>query len=158
MCAFQGNKGGVGVSMQINEASICFVNSHLAAHTSEINRRKEDHDEIVSRMHFGNARRSINDHEYVILHWPISKPILFSVHFYLPHYSHIFWIGDLNYRLTDSLSRDIFNVEDFANILKYDQLVMEMQSKRVFCGYTEGEITFRPTYKYDPGTDNWDSR
>lgn len=50
--------------MQINEASICFVNSHLAAHTSEIDRRKEDHDEIVSRMHFGNARRSIDDHEY----------------------------------------------------------------------------------------------
>lgn len=60
----QGNKGGVGVSIQINEASICFINSHLAAHVSEVDRRKEDHDEIVQRMHFGHARRSIDDHEY----------------------------------------------------------------------------------------------
>lgn len=33
-----------------------------------------------------------------------------------------------------------------------------MQRRRVFVNYTEGSIDFRPTYKYDPGTDNWDSR
>lgn len=51
--------------MQINEAFICFVNSHLAAHLSEIDRRKEDHDEIIKRMQFvhGIARRSIDEHE-----------------------------------------------------------------------------------------------
>jgi phosphatidylinositol-bisphosphatase len=27
----------------------------------------------------------------------------------------------------------------------------------VFTGYTEGKLTFPPTYKFDPGTDNWDS-
>lgn len=61
----QGNKGGVGVSMQINEAFICFVNSHLAAHLSEIDRRKEDHDEIIRRMQFeyGISRRSIDEHK-----------------------------------------------------------------------------------------------
>lgn len=61
----QGNKGGVGVSMQINEAFICFVNSHLAAHIHEIDRRKEDHDEIIRRMQFeyGIVRRSIDEHK-----------------------------------------------------------------------------------------------
>lgn len=57
--------------MQINEAYICFVNSHLAAHTNEVDRRKEDYDGIRHRMmfdydtsiHFGLARRSIDEHK-----------------------------------------------------------------------------------------------
>lgn len=61
----QGNKGGVGVSLQLNEAHICFVNSHLAAHIHEVDRRKEDHDEIIRRMQFeyGIVRRSIDEHK-----------------------------------------------------------------------------------------------
>lgn len=34
-----GNKGGVGVSFQLNEALFCFVNTHLAAHTQEVESR-----------------------------------------------------------------------------------------------------------------------
>lgn len=62
---FQGNKGGVGVSLKLNEAHICFVNSHLAAHVTEVQRRKDDHDEILRRMQFefGIFRRSIDEHE-----------------------------------------------------------------------------------------------
>lgn len=32
-----------------------------------------------------------------------------------------------------------------------------MRKGNCFEGYTEGPINFRPTYKYDPGTDNYDS-
>lgn len=73
-------------------------------------------------------------------------------------YSHIFWIGDLNYRLVNSVPRQAFDTNDYTSILKLDQLHQEMQKARVFRGYTEGPITFRPTYRYDPGTDDWDSR
>lgn len=52
----------------------------------------------------------------------------------------------------------MFDTTDFSNILKSDQLYQEMQKRRVFKGYTEGPITFRPSYRYDPGTDDWDSR
>ena len=38
------------------------------------------------------------------------------------------------------------------------QLHEERARGNVFNGFSEGEITFRPTYKFDPGTDNWDSR
>lgn len=73
-------------------------------------------------------------------------------------FSHIFWIGDLNYRIADNIPRQMFDTTDFSNILKSDQLYQEMQKRRVFKGYTEGPITFRPSYRYDPGTDDWDSR
>lgn len=72
--------------------------------------------------------------------------------------SHIFWIGDLNYRIIDNPPRHVFDTTDFTSIIKLDQLYTEMQKRRVFQNYTEGPITFRPTYKYDPGTDEWDSR
>lgn len=49
-------------------------------------------------------------------------------------------------------------MEDFSGIIKNDQLYQEMQRRRVFLNYNEGPIQFRPTYKYDPGTDDWDSR
>ena len=38
-----------------------------------------------------------------------------------------------------------------------DQLREQKNKGKVFVGYFEGKINFQPTYKYDPGTDNWDS-
>lgn len=122
-----GNKGGVGVSLTLNEDSLCFVNSHLAAHVSEVQRRNEDFNEINRRLLF--STQDISNHD------------------------HIFWIGDLNYRL--NMTSD--EITDYRVMLKFDQLNIERAAHRVFENYYEGEITFQPTYKYDPGTDNWDS-
>lgn len=72
--------------------------------------------------------------------------------------SHIFWIGDLNYRIIDNLPRHLYEGNNFSELIKSDQLYQEMQRRRVFVNYTEGPINFKPTYKYDPGTDEWDSR
>lgn len=55
-----GNKGGVGVSFQLNETLICFVNSHLAAHVQEYERRNQDHDEILRSMQFNDGFRTRN--------------------------------------------------------------------------------------------------
>ena len=38
-----------------------------------------------------------------------------------------------------------------------DQLNFVMTSGAAFSGYIEGPIVFRPTYRYDVGTDNYDT-
>lgn len=38
------------------------------------------------------------------------------------------------------------------------QLKRQMDEEVVFVGFTEGEIDFQPTYKYDTGSDQWDTR
>lgn len=45
----------------------------------------------------------------------------------------------------------------YDELLLYDQLKQQHKLQRVFVNFTEGDIRFMPTYKYDPGTDNWDS-
>lgn len=71
--------------------------------------------------------------------------------------SHIFWIGDLNYRLNEPLTREQYTEATPDVLLAFDQLHEELKHRRVFQQFNEGRITFRPTYKYDPGTDTYDS-
>ena len=73
----------------------------------------------------------------------------------------VFWLGDLNYRIND-LDADhvklLIEKKGLAKLLERDQLKQQMDQKKCFVGFQEGSITFIPTYKYDPGTDNWDTR
>lgn len=38
------------------------------------------------------------------------------------------------------------------------QLKKQIDEEAVFVGFVEGEINFQPTYKYDTGSDTWDTR
>ena len=46
----------------------------------------------------------------------------------------------------------------YEELLANDQLIKQRKEKKCFKGFKEGSIKFKPTYKYDPGTDNWDTR
>ena len=152
-----GNKGGVAVRLDFHNTSICFVNSHLAAHVSEFERRNQDYHDINARMIFQQffPVKSIKDHDMV------------------------YWIGDLNYRITDLDTAEVkliikdvghirlsfFQIPDsflffqgkLKELMKSDQFVQQRHQRKVFMGYNEGEIKFLPTYKFDPGTDDWDT-
>ncbi|KAK0425069.1 hypothetical protein QR680_009013 [Steinernema hermaphroditum] len=131
-----GNKGGVSIRMKINDTSICFINSHLAA-GNELERRNQDYREISQLTFADNS--SIYEHDLII------------------------WLGDLNYRLATppSIPNELIRLKcstgDFKCLLDYDQLLQQQIYRNAFHDFQEPKINFKPTYKYDTGTNNWDS-
>lgn len=76
-------------------------------------------------------------------------------------FSILIWCGDLNYRVNYLKRDDIVNKvgeNKIDELLEYDQLSIERNAGRTFPMFDEGRITFHPTYKYDSGTDEYDSR
>ena len=143
-----GNKGGVGIRLRFHATDLCFVNSHLAAHTEEFERRNQDYNDICSRMTFNQYERSCSE----------SLPMFGSKR--IKDHDSVFWLGDLNYRLNDlecNEVKDLLTEDNLAALQDNDQLQLQRHQRKVFMGYQEGSITFRPTYRYDPGTNNWDT-
>ena len=58
---------------------------------------------------------------------------------------------------TDHVRR-LADKEQYDELLANDQLIKQKSEKQCFKGFQEGRINFKPTYKYDPGTDSWDTR
>ncbi|KIV86052.1 hypothetical protein PV11_01691 [Exophiala sideris] len=148
-----GNKGALVTRFILDDSSVCFVNCHLAAGQTHTSHRNNDVASILeaesldvepdpdnrSSLYVGGGDGSqILDHEICILN------------------------GDLNYRI-DTVPRDtvvnMINRNELAKLLERDQI---MVSRRRVAGFrlalfNELPITFAPTYKYDVGTDNYDT-
>lgn len=71
----------------------------------------------------------------------------------------ILFAGDLNFRLdlSHSESHRLIRARDFATLYRYDQLESLRSSGSLFDDFHEGRITFAPTYKFDRGTDRYDT-
>uniref|UniRef100_A0A3B3X8K6 phosphoinositide 5-phosphatase n=1 Tax=Poecilia mexicana TaxID=48701 RepID=A0A3B3X8K6_9TELE len=136
-----GNKGAVAIRFRFHNSDICVVNSHLAAHVEEYERRNQDFKDICSRLQF----RQLD---------PTQPPLTILKH------NVVLWIGDLNYRISDldvDKVKDLIAKNDFETLHSYDQLKRQIDVEAVFVGFKEGEIDFQPTYKYDTGSDKWDT-
>ncbi|CAL9705135.1 unnamed protein product [Knipowitschia caucasica] len=136
-----GNKGAVSIRFHFHNSDICVVNCHLAAHTEEYERRNQDFKDICSRLQF----RQLD---------PSQPPLTIMKH------DVILWMGDLNYRISDldvDNVKELISNKDFETLHSYDQLKRQIDEEAVFVGFKEGEIHFQPTYKYDTGSDLWDT-
>uniref|UniRef100_A0A8H8CK11 phosphoinositide 5-phosphatase n=1 Tax=Psilocybe cubensis TaxID=181762 RepID=A0A8H8CK11_PSICU len=129
-----GNKGAVGIRLDYYDTSFCFLTAHLAAGHSNVEERNADYRTIVNGLHFQKGK-TIQSHENVI------------------------WLADTNYRidLDNATVRSLAEHDDFDPLLAADQLRNAMDNRDVFYGYEEGPLLFRPTYRYDLGTDNYDT-
>ncbi|KAJ5218285.1 uncharacterized protein N7498_000384 [Penicillium cinerascens] len=129
-----GNKGGCAIRFDFSNTSICFITAHLAAGFANYDERNRDYETIDRGLRF-QKNRSIADHDTVI------------------------WLGDFNYRigLGNQIVRDLVTQRDYQKLYDNDQLNLQMIAGRAFQFYSEGPIRFPPTYKYDVGTDHYDT-
>jgi len=72
-----------------------------------------------------------------------------------------FLSGDLNYRIDQRRDAIVSNIRngDLSSLLSYDQLQRELRSNPGFRlrGFSEAPITFKPTYKYDRRSEDYDT-
>ena len=72
-------------------------------------------------------------------------------------------MGDLNYRLqtpptmTPDIIRALSDSFQLHKLLPLDQLHTQQKNGLAFTQFHEGKIDFKPTYKYDPSTNMWDT-
>ncbi|KAG7940856.1 hypothetical protein I3843_16G007400 [Carya illinoinensis] len=135
-----GNKGSISVSMSIHQTLFCFICTHLTSGEKEGDELKRNADvrEINRRTNFHSHSdiglpRTISDHERII------------------------WLGDLNYRINLSYekTREFISKKEWSKLVEKDQLVPELKKGRAFDGWSEGTLSFPPTYKYEINSEKY---
>ncbi|KAL9595953.1 MAG: hypothetical protein Q9219_006113 [cf. Caloplaca sp. 3 TL-2023] len=153
MGGLHGNKGALILRFCFDDTSICLINCHLAAGQAQTMHRNTDVTAIFEAPAFspdadllscydlfvrGGDGSMILDHEICILN------------------------GDLNYRI-DTMSREVvikaIQSGNLAKLLERDQLLVSRRKNPTFAlkDFAELPIDFDPTYKYDIGSDDYDS-
>ena len=134
--AKQGNKGAVAVSCQVGATSLLCVCCHLTSGQNSVKRRNTDFDRINRELRLGEEAGPLTE-----------------------SYDAVVWLGDLNYRINGPKASVEMLIEQgqLGLLLDSDQLGIERRHNRLPGGLLEGDIRFQPTYRFDHGTNTYDT-
>ncbi|KAL5526765.1 hypothetical protein ACEPAF_8490 [Sanghuangporus sanghuang] len=132
-----GNKGGVGISINLDGTTLLFVNAHLAAHEDRTMTRVANFQKIKAEL-------QVNDF------LSQDDPRVMSEDL-TDKFDYTFLFGDLNFRLDITrLHADwLISRQAYDEALTFDQLLSLMKKGRAFTGFNEAPIYFPPTFKYN---------
>lgn len=185
-----GNKGGITFRFDVLDSPLCFIVSHFHANRNNVVTRNLDFQTICDGAVFppcnpmqtvftgsksgsitggrlgsftntgGAAATSSGDalrpNSVTFQANKGSRVVDLAAH------EHVFWLGDLNYRIGGELDEhEIFLAverDDWNLLIDHDQLNTERENGAVFAGFQEGKLSFPPTYKFQPGTDRYEQR
>ncbi|BHF60605.1 Phosphatidylinositol 4,5-bisphosphate 5-phosphatase A [Sparganum proliferum] len=132
-----GNKGACSIRMEVCGVNMACVSAHFTAHCENFSDRLNDYMDVIKRQNFRDPDVNvILDHDYV------------------------FWMGDLNFR-SEGIDKDgaerLIKAKRLDSLLEYDQLLRAMKEDLIFQDFLEGPIRFPPTFKFDKGTNIYDT-
>ncbi|KFB35092.1 AGAP005139-PA-like protein [Anopheles sinensis] len=142
-------KGAVAISFCLFGTSFLFVTSHLTAHQQKVKERVSDVKKIIHALDL--PRNLTVKHR--------NKDVT-------QNFDSVYWCGDLNFRLSEPRDKLMQWIETTQfplpahlphGFMHTDQLTSVLADGAAFRGFREAKITFPPTYKYDPGTQRFDS-
>lgn len=125
-------KGAVITSFSIEATSFCFVSCHLVSGAGTVLERNENCKEILDTK--GHTKDIEMSHEF----------------------DYVFFSGDLNYTINaeEALKANSLNAKNFSELIKYDQLLIQISLGNVLAGFKEGPLEFSPTYPANPLDDS----
>ncbi|KAJ1979642.1 hypothetical protein H4R35_001435 [Dimargaris xerosporica] len=162
---YVGLKGAIGISMTVRLAkpplitTVCAIAAHLTPHEHLARQRNYNYLAIIKRLVFQRNYRTTAKHPRKSTH--LNLPTLaLQWHFdpveYMTVFDHdyVLFMGDLNYRVTKNLGRNLavpLDPDDHDVLLQHDELSHERALNHCFQGFDEAPITFSPTYKFTTG-------
>ncbi|KAL4133832.1 hypothetical protein PRIC2_004148 [Phytophthora ramorum] len=178
-----GNKGGVGISFTVGTTSFAFINSHFDAHQRNVSKRNGNFHRINHELRLSPTGSISSPTSSVAIAPTPGKTNTENLQglgrtsanrFSMPtvgaaapswkrtiseRFDRVFWYGDLNYRINGTRRMvDTLLLRNQHDVLyANDQLQREMKVGNVFARFREGQLHFRPTYKFDKRSDVYDS-
>lgn len=148
-----GNKGGLAVRLMVDDSSFCFVNCHLAAGQTHSLQRNKDIETILETQFLDTSDNAKYIGKGIFANGGDGTMIL--------DHEFCFFSGDMNYRL--NMHRQVaiaaINDKNYSKLIEADQLTIQLRKNpgHRLRAFQEDKIAFDPTYKFDVGTDQYDS-